>query len=278
MEQGNHRRRTSYRLIEVGTALVAVLMLLAACGNSANSDASSTGNKNSASSGSASNAQTAANRDVASTNASTSTNANATCDQLSKVTISEHAVPGKDDQYAFSPANVTIKSGEFILFSNQTDEVHVLEATPAAGLDNSAIDRNEDQPVQFTKAGTYTLESQNAKHRATMQVTVTNVAGTTCGMSAPSTTVTFTEKHVQSSSEQWTLTPGTVSLNAGQSLILANKTTQALNFSCKPSADLTEGNLRVDANEQQVVQFAKAGQYTCSSPEAPRSTVVVDVH
>jgi plastocyanin len=197
---------------------------------------------------------------------------------MTKVTISEHAAAGKADQYAFTPDQVTIKAGEFITFSNQSDEIHVLVATPDAGMTNSAIDRNEDQPVQFTKAGTYTLESQDAKHRATMHVTVLSATGTTCGISAPSTTITFTEKRVQGQINQYTLTPNTVSLNAGQSLALLNKTNQALNFSCKPSADLMEGNLRVDSNEQQVVQFAKAGQYTCSSTVAPKSTVVVDVH
>jgi len=173
---------------------------------------------------------------------------------------------------------VTLKTGQFITFSNQSDEVHVLVATPDAGLVSSSIDRNEEQPVQFTKAGIYTLESQNAKHRASMQVTVTAGAGTTCGISAPNTTVTFTGKHSQGQTAAYTLTPKTVSMSAGQSITLLNKTDQALNFSCKPSADIAEGNLRVDTNEQQVVQFAKAGQYTCTSTESPREMLSVTVH
>jgi plastocyanin len=277
MDQRNRRGWTQRRLIGSFAALALVLVLLAACGhgtsNSANSETT-----NSANNGSTSNAQTSSTNNNTTTGSGNSANMNAACDQMTKVIISEHATPGKADQYAFTPDHVTIKTGEFITFSNQSDEIHVLVATPAAALADSAIDRSEDQPVQFTKTGTYTLESQDAKHRATMQVTVSAIAGTTCGISAPSTTVTFTAKHTPGQAESYTLAPNTVSINAGQSLILENKSTQALNFSCKPSADLMEGNLRVDTNEQQVVQFAKAGQYTCTNTESPRSTVMVNVH
>lgn len=283
MDKGNRRSWTHHRLIGSFAALALALVLLSACGNGTNSSANSTnaansGNATSANNGSASDAQTTSTNNDTSTGSSNSANPNAACDQMTRVIISEHAAPGKADQYAFTPDHVSIKTGEFITFNNQSDEIHVLSATPDAALANSAIDRNEEQPVQFTKAGTYTLESQDAKHRATMQVTVSSTAGTTCGISAPSSTITFTEKHAQGQPIVYALAPATVSLNAGQSLTLLNKTDQALNFSCKPSADLVEGNLRVDINEQQVVQFAKAGQYTCTSTEAPKSTVVVDVH
>ncbi len=277
MDQRNRRGGTHRRLIGSLAALALVLVLLSACGKGTSSSANS-GTTSNANNGSASNAQTGSTSSNTTTGSSTGANTNAACDQMTKVTISEHATPGKADQYSFTPDHVTIKTGEFITFSNQSDEIHVLVATPDAALANSAIDRSEDQPILFTKAGTYTLESQDAKHRATMQVTVSAVAGTTCGISAPSNTVTFTEKHTPGQADSYTLAPNTVSLNAGQSLTLLNKTTQALNFSCKPSADLMEGNLRVDTNEQQVVQFAKAGQYTCTSTASPRSTVVVDVH
>ena len=269
MEKGNCRSWVYRRFIGSFVALALVLVLLSACGNGTNTGSANNGSTSSAQTNSASN-------NTASSNSNTS--ANAACDQMAKVIISEHSAVGKADQYAFTPDHVTIKAGEFISFSNQSDEIHTLVATPAAGLADSAIDRNEEQPVQFTKAGTYTLASQDAKHRATMQVTVLSATGTTCGISAPTNTISFTEKHAQGQADAYTLAPSTVSLNAGQSLILLNKTTQALNFSCKPSADLTEGNLRVDMNEQQVVQFAKAGQYTCSSTESPKSTVIVDVH
>ncbi|HEY0756748.1 MAG TPA: hypothetical protein VGD98_22545 [Ktedonobacteraceae bacterium] len=255
MNQGKRRGLTSYWLS--GSCAVLGLILLAACGGASKASSSN------------SNGNDAANNQALSTGA---------CDQMTKVMISGHMLAGKASTYAFTPNHVIIKAGEFITFSNQSDEVHVLQATPDAALANSAIDRNEDQPVQFPKAGTYTLISQDAKHRGSMQVIVEAANGTTCGISAPATTLTFSGNHVQGQSDPYALTPKTISLNVGQTIALLNKSSQALNFSCKPSAEMTEGNLRVDTNEQQIVQFSKAGQYTCTSTEAPGETVAVNVH
>ena len=247
------------------------LVFLAACGGS-----SSTNGNPGASTGKSNNTQV----NTTGFNASMGANSSAACDQMTKVIISEHSAVGKEDQYTFSPDHVTIKAGQFITFDNQSDEIHVLVATPDAGLVHTAIDRSEDQPVQFSKAGTYTLESQDAKHRATMQVTVTSTVGTTCGMSAPTTTVTFTSRHAQGQGqpEAYELTPKSVSIKAGQSIALLNNTDQVLSFTCKPSADIAEGNLRVDKDEQQVVQFDKAGQYTCTSGATSAQTIAVTVH
>lgn len=265
MDQGNRRSWVKSRFIGSIALLALALTILAACGHGTTNSANNTSTKNNA----------------ARTNANSSSNMGmrTACDPMVHVTIAEHTTPGKADQYTITPAQVTIKSGEFITFSNQTDEVHVLTTTPAAALASTvAIDKSEDQPVQFSKAGTYTVESQNAQHRASMKVTVTSPAGTTCGMSAPSTTITFTEKHTPGQADLYSLAPNTVMIKAGQSVNLWNKTKQALNFTCKPNADLTEGNLRVDANEQQLVQFAKAGQYSCSSSESSTAKIMVVVH
>jgi plastocyanin len=265
MDKGNRPNRAQSRLFGACVTCALVMLLLAACGGSSNgnTNANNTGNTNSANN----NAQTSMD----------SNTTNGACDQMAKVIINEHVVPGKGDQYTFTPAHVTLKAGEFISFNNQTDEMHVLVATPNAGLAKSAIYSNEVQPVQFAKAGTYTLESQDAKHRATMQVTVLTAAGTTCGMSLTNISITFTEKHVQGQPVLYALTPTAISLKAGQAITLINKTTQAFDFSCKPAADLSEGNLRVGVDEQQMVQFVKTGKYTCTTTEAPRTAVTVDV-
>ena len=290
-------RRSGARRRLIGSCVVLALglLLLSACGGAGSSNSNGTGSANGSNTSSS---QTSSMGNTTSTGLNNSTTPgnsmeagssttpgstmgtglNGACEQSTKVTISEHTASNKEDQYTFTPDHVTLKTGQFITFSNQSDEVHVLVATPDASLVSSSIDRNEEQPVQFTKAGIYTLESQDAKHRASMQVTVTAGAGTTCGISASHTTVTFTGKHSQGQTDAYTLTPKTVSMSAGQSIALLNKTDQALNFSCKPSANIAEGNLRVDINEQQVVQFAKAGQYTCTSTESPRETLSVTVH
>lgn len=274
------------RLFGLCAVLALGLTLLTACGGEKD-NTSNTGNTNSGNMSGTSIVQTSSSNstDVNSAmgsssgmNANGSTGSSAACDQVTKVTITEHSTADKKDQYTFSPDHVTIKTGQFITFANQSDEIHVLAATPDAGLPESAIDRNEDQPVQFTKAGTYTLESQNAQHRGTMQVIVASATGITCGMSTPATTVTFTEKHTQGQPDAYALSPKTVSINAGQSIALLNKTSQALNFTCKPSTDIAEGNLRIDKDEQQVVSFAKAGQYACTSTETPAQTLAVTVH
>ena len=264
MDQGNRRGWAKCRLIGSIATFMLALVILSACGHGSTNSANNTSSQNKS----------------AHTNANSNSNMGmpTACDPMVHVTISEHTTPAKADQYTFTPNQVTIKSGEFITFSNQTDEVHVLTTTPAAALVSTAIDKSEDQPVQFSKAGTYTVESQNAQHRASMKVTVTSPAGTTCGMSAPSTTVTFTAKHTPGQADLYSLAPNTVMIKAGQAVNLWNKTDQALNFTCKPNADLTEGNLRVDANEQQFVQFTKPGQYSCSSSESPTAKIMVVVH
>ncbi len=265
MHQRHYHGQFNLRLFGSLATVTLAMVLLAACGGG--SKTSTSASNSHTSSGTTSNAST-----------NSQTSLKTACDPMAMVTINEHTASGKADQYFFAPDHITIKAGEFITFSNQSDEVHVLVSTPAAALSQSAIDRNEQQPVQFTRAGTYTLESQDVKHRATMQVTVTSATGSTCGISTPSTTISFMEKHTQGQPDLYALTPKTVSIHAGQSIILSNLTDQALNFSCKPSADIMEGNLRVDMNEQQVVQFAKVGNFTCTSTASPTSTLVVDVH
>lgn len=291
MKQGKRRFGAGYRLFGSCAVLVLGLVLFSACGGSGNNSANNTGSANSSSMAGMNNGSTgnangenpnttpvSASGSNANSSSSGETTSSGACDQMTKVTISDRVQTGKPGEYLFTPDHVSIKAGQFISFNNQSDQVHTLIASPDASLSDSAIDRNEDQPVQFTKAGTYTLESQDAKHRGTMQVTVTSAAGTTCGISAPATTVTFTEKQTQGRPDAYTLTPKTVSIKAGQTIALLNKTDQAFNFTCKPSADMTEGNLRVDMNEQQVVQFVKTGQYTCTDTESPTETVAVTVH
>lgn len=289
MNQGKRCGWANYRLFGSCAVLALGLVLFSACGGSGSNTTSSTGNTNNESVAGIGGSTTNANGENSSTTpvSSINNNTNGTpsgetsssgaCDQMTKVTISGKAQSGKTNEYTFSPDHVTIKAGQFIAFNNQSDQVHMLVASPDADLADSAIDRNEEQPVRFTKAGTYTLESQDAKHRGTMQVTVTSATGTTCGISAPSATVTFTEKVTQGRPDTYALAPKTVSISAGQTIALLNKTDQAFNFSCKPSADITEGNLRVDMNEQQVIQFPKTGRYTCTSTEAPAETVAVTV-
>ena len=199
------------------------------------------------------------------------------CDKMLQVVFTEKISPGLPDKYFFNPTTATIKKGEYISFQDKTDEVHTLIATPDAGLKNSTIDKGESQPVQFTKAGTFTVESKNAQHRGAMQVTVTDEEGTTCGMKAPAVTVNITEKASPGTPDQYSFTPTTATIKAGDSLAVVNKTDENHTLTCTPDPGIDSGSLIVDKKEDQVLNFAKAGTYACASVEHPDAKITITV-
>src|SRR5581483_4833554 len=199
------------------------------------------------------------------------------CDKMLTVNFTEKITKGKPDQYFFTPKTATIKKGEYISFTDKTDEVHTLVATPDAGLQNSTIDKGESQPVQFTKAGTFTVESKNAKHRGSMTVTVTDEEGTTCGMNSLADDVTITEKASPGQSDQYSFTPTTATIKAGDALAVVNKTDENHTLTCTPDPGINDDNLLVDKKEHQVLTFAKAGTYACASTEHPDAKITVTV-
>lgn len=199
------------------------------------------------------------------------------CDKMTTVTFTEKKAAGQPDQYFFNPKVATIKTGEYITFTNQTDERHTLITTPDANLADSTIDENESQPVQFTQAGTFTVESQNAAHRGSMKVTVSSDTGQTCGMKAPAGTLTFTEKKTAGQPDQYSFSPTTEKIKVGDSLTLANNSDEIHTFICTPDAGLDGGDVQLDPNEQQPVQFPQAGTYQCSSKEHPSAKVAITV-
>jgi plastocyanin len=197
------------------------------------------------------------------------------CDKPLEVVFTEKAAKGQPDKYFFSPKAATVKKGEYISFRNRTDEVHALVATPDAGLAESTIDKGESQPVQFNQAGTFTLESRNAKHRGSMKVTVLDEPGTTCGMKPPTATVNITEK--AGPPDHYSFTPPTTTIKAGDSLAVVNKTDENHTLSCTPDPGINDSNLRVDKTESQVLTFATAGTYECSSTEHTDAKITVAV-
>jgi plastocyanin len=193
------------------------------------------------------------------------------------VTITEKKAAGKQDQYSFTPNVVTIKTGEYITFTNQTDERHTLITTPEANLANSVIDENESQPVQFNQAGAFTVGSQGAAQRGSMKVTVSSDKGQTCGMKTPVGTLTFAEKKTAGQQDQYSFSPTTETIKVGDSLTLVNNSDKVHTFVCTPAVGINRGDAQLDPNEQQVVQFPQAGTYQCSSKEHPSAKVTLTV-
>lgn len=62
-------------------------------------------------------------------------------------------------KYAFTTKTVTIKAGQGITLSNQSDRNLTLTSTPAAGLGTKKVDPNEQQLLVFSKSGTYKISS-----------------------------------------------------------------------------------------------------------------------
>lgn len=197
------------------------------------------------------------------------------CDKIVQVTFTEKQAMGKPDQYTFSPATVTIKKGEYISFLNNTDEIHSLVATPDAGLAASAIDKGENQPVQFTHSGKYTVESKNAQHRGSMTVTVTDEAGTTCGMMAPAATVNLVEQ--MGPPDHYSFSQAMVTLKMGDGLAVVNKTDEDHTLKCAPDPGIDTMMLAVDKGETQVLPFKKAGTFVCVSAEHADAKITVKV-
>lgn len=265
MDKRNRQSRAKHRLTGSLAIPALVLALLSACVNIESGSAQTSGG------------QTDTTSISSTTSSSIATSTLAMCDPLAKVMLAESITHSKAGRYFFTPTRVTIHAGEFILFINKTDMEYTLVTTSGAKQSGTVIDRNEDQPVQFAQAGTYTLISRNARHRSSIQMTVTSATGTTCGMSAPNITITFLEKHSRKQPHLYLLAPGVVHLRAGQSIMLWNKTNLAFNFSCKPSTTLMGDHLLIDPNERQVVQFVKVGQYICTNAEAPAKKIIVFV-
>jgi plastocyanin len=79
----------------------------------------------------------------------------------SAVSISEQT--GGNDIYSFSPATISIKAGDSVKFTNNSDENHKLAISPAgptAGTVTKSGSNDNTMMVTFPTAGTYTVTSQ----------------------------------------------------------------------------------------------------------------------
>jgi plastocyanin len=77
------------------------------------------------------------------------------------ITITE--TTGGNDIYAFSPTTISIKAGDSLKFTNNSDENHKLVITPTgpnAGTVTKSGSNDNTMVVTFPTAGTFTITSQ----------------------------------------------------------------------------------------------------------------------
>ncbi|HKS98088.1 MAG TPA: plastocyanin/azurin family copper-binding protein [Rugosimonospora sp.] len=197
---------------------------------------------------------------------------NPDCTRATKVTIVEKASAGMGDTYSFSPGKVTIKRGGYLAITNRSDEVHALVSTPDAGIVTSAIDKKERQVIQFPQAGTFTVQSANAAHRAVLQLTVSGDSG--CG--APAQSLAITEV-TAAAGDQYSFTPKALTVAPAANFTVVNKSDATHTIRCTPDAGGNRDNSTLDKGESQVLAFDKPGAYSCASTQHPAAKVTITV-
>lgn len=187
------------------------------------------------------------------------------CDKAVKVTIGDNG--------AVTPASVDIKSGDTLTFVNTTDKAYTLTSTPDAGIRFTVVDEQETEFVPFSKAGTFTITSQE-QSALSLKVTVADTKGYTCGTQSVAT-VSFDANYSNPQADQYFFTPASVKIQEGQSITLSNLSDADLTFSSKPDAQL--GHIVIDKNEHQLLFFADSGTYVISCDQYPHETFTIVV-
>ena len=191
--------------------------------------------------------------------------AHADCTKATKVTIVQKAAAG-GHVYAFSPSALTIQRGAFLAITNKSAQVHDLVSKPDAGIVTSVLDLRERQVVQFPVAGTFTVESAAAAHRATLRVTVSGESG----CAAPAPTLRLTAANV--------FTPAKLSVAATANFTVVNASRSAQTVVCTPDPGSNRDNSRLDAGETQILAIDKPGRYACTSLQHRGAKVTITVN
>lgn len=187
------------------------------------------------------------------------------CTKADKVAIVERVSRGTGDRYSFNPSKLTIQRGGFLAVTNKSDEVHALVSKPDAGIVTSILDLNERQVIQFPDAGTFTVESAAAAHRAVMHVTVSGESG--CGAPKPTLTIT----------DGYSFTPAELSVAATQNFTVVNKSAAPQTVICTPDPGGNGDHSRLDKGETQILAIDKPGRYTCTSIQHPGAKATITV-
>jgi plastocyanin len=173
---------------------------------------------------------------------------------------------------AFAPTSLTLNMGDTLTVTNKGNDSYTLTATPDAGTRFTSVDPQETEYVTFPKAGTFTLSTQeHPEIKAT--VTVSSTAGVTCGASSVAT-VSF-DANFTNIEHPYFITPTKLTIQADESITLSNLSDRSLTFTSTPDAQL--GDIQLDRNEHQLLNFRDSGTYVISCKEFPTQSFTVVV-
>jgi plastocyanin len=194
----------------------------------------------------------------------------ADCTKATRVMIAERVSAGGADTYSFNPAQITIMRGGYLAITNGSDEVHALGSVPDAGIVSSVIDKKERQVIQFPRAGTFTLQSTDARHRAVLRLTVSGESG--CATPQPTLTVTG------SAASGYAMSPKALTVQKTINFTVINKSDATHTVMCAPDPGGNGDNATLDQDETQVLAFDRPGRYICASTQHAAAKVTITVN
>ncbi len=97
--------------------------------------------------------------------ATTSTSSSGSTSSSAGTTVTIAEQTGGNDVYSFSPATITVKAGDTVKWVNNSDENHLLHSAPDGVFTASSKvarsgSNDNTYSMTFPKAGTYTITSQ----------------------------------------------------------------------------------------------------------------------
>jgi len=184
--------------------------------------------------------------------------ADADCTKATKVVIAADA--------GFSPSKLTIQRGAFLAIVNKSDTVHLLTASPEAGIVTTVLDAQERQVVQFPKTGTFTVQSAAANHPV-LRVTVAGESG--CDTPQPTLEITG------AAAGHYAFSPRTLTVVATQNFTVVNKSNVAQTVVCTPDPGGNGDNSKLDKGETQLLAIDKPGRYDCASVQHSNAKVTI---
>jgi uncharacterized cupredoxin-like copper-binding protein len=171
---------------------------------------------------------------------------------------------------AYTPARISLKSGDTLTVIN-TDGQSDIPFAPGARLIVGGP--NNTKYLSFPYPGSFIVSSE--KHpEAKATISVSKIAGTTCGMTPPVTTVIFNASYIDPKGS-YSFTPTQVTIKKGQSIRLSNLADQNLTFISTPDADLDKVMIIRDWEED--LKFTADGIYTISCVQIPNQKFTVTV-
>lgn len=170
------------------------------------------------------------------------------------------------DEYWFEPASLDILPGTTVVWSNMTDEAHILMSSQMDALpSNAEVMKNGTLKTTFSTIGQISYFSKNRP----------NAKGTIRVQSSPNVAVQLTE--VQSSKgDAYTLTPGGLVIKAGTSVEWTNMSDEDQPF-VSSNAGAFDNKSTLMKNGTLKMTFSTPGVFAYSSKTRPDAKGIIVV-